>query len=285
MNRAGLDDKAPPLLITAPNGRQGHQMSQFQFYDREFYEFHSNGSLQSARIVVPIVLAHFEITSVIDIGCGIGTWLKAFREYGVKDIFGVDGPHVDETMLLIEKDAYVAIDLRTDFLLKGRYDLAISLEVAEHLPNEYATTLVKALTDSAPIVLFSAAIPGQGTEKDGHVNTQWQDYWRVIFASHGFVPLDIIRPAIWGRADVEFWYQQNTIVYCHTSVIAAHPNLNPTPEHLSLNIVHPALYEPIQHFSQPYLRIVLRLIPGLVLRALQRRLHAVQIKLRSVRTH
>jgi hypothetical protein len=260
-------------------------MSQFEPYNREFYEFHSNGSLQSARVVVPIVLAHFGITSVIDIGCGIGTWLKVFKDYGVKDILGVDGPHVDETTLLIEKDAYVAIDLSTDFVLKGRYDLAISLEVAEHLPNQSAATLVRALTDSAPIVLFSAAIPGQGTEEHGHVNTQWQDYWRAIFASHGYVPLDIIRPAIWGRADVEFWYQQNTIVYCHTSVIATNTNLNPTPEHLSLNIVHPALYEPIQHFSQPYLRIVLRLIPGLVLKALRRRLFAVQTKLKSGRTH
>jgi hypothetical protein len=228
--------------------------------------------------VVPILLAHFSITSVIDVGCGSGAWLKTFKECGVPDILGVDGPHIDEAMLVIEEEAFVAIDLGTDLKLKRRYDLAISLEVAEHLPVEHSAPLVKALTDTAPIILFSAAIPGQGGKELGHVNTQWQDYWRGIFASQGYVPLDIIRPAIWGRPDVEFWYQQNTIVYCHTSVIATRPDLKPTPEHVSLNIVHPALYDSVRY---PHLKVILRLVPGLALEALQRRLRALQSKHRS----
>jgi SAM-dependent methyltransferase len=254
------------------------RVSQFEPYNRDFYEWISNGSIQSAKVVVPILLTHFGITSVIDVGCGIGTWLTIFKEYGVEDILGVDGPHIDESMLLIAKDAFLAIDLRIDFPLKRRYDLAVSLEVAEHLPSEYAASLVKRLTDAAPIVLFSAAIPGQGTEEHGHVNTQWQDYWRALFAIQGYVPLDIIRPAIWGRVDVEFWYQQNTIVYCHNSAIHDHPDLKPTPEYVSLNIVHPALYDPVKHFSHIHLRMVLKLIPGLARKALQRRLSILQAK-------
>jgi SAM-dependent methyltransferase len=245
--------------------------SQFEPYGREFYETKCNGSLQSAKIVIPILLKHFQVTSVVDIGCGIGTWLKVFKEHGVSDILGVDGEHIDDAMLLIEKNAFVAVDLCTHFSLERRYDLAISLEVAEHLPEAHAAAFVQDLTNTAPLVLFSAAVPGQGGE--GHINMKWQDYWRRIFAKYSYMALDIIRPAIWGKDDVEFWYQQNTILYCDTSVIAARPDLVCRSEDLSLNLIHPALYEPMRRASELTLRRAISSIPGLTTRALQRRLH------------
>jgi hypothetical protein len=51
---------------------------------------------------------------------------------------------------------------------RKRFDLAISLEVAEHLPEGSAGALVSTLIEAAPVVVFSAAIKGQsGTN---HIN-------------------------------------------------------------------------------------------------------------------
>ena len=243
----------------------------FEAYSKTFYEQQADGSLESARVTVPILLRYFCIKSVIDIGCGVGTWLRAFQENGISDIVGVDGPHIDTATLMIEKDAFTAADLRTEFQIPRRFDLAVSLEVAEHLAEDNSARFVQRLTDAAPIVLFSAAIPGQpGT---GHINMQWQDYWRAIFASFGYVAFDMIRPSVWGRRDVHYWYQQNTIVYCADRAVTALSDLPSASERLSLNVVHPELYEFQRRYSELHLRKAVTSIPRLTLKALHNRLN------------
>ena len=255
-------------------------MSQFERYDRQFYEARCDGSLQSARAIVPMVLHYFSVGSVVDIGCGIGTWLKVFEENGVPDILGIDGPHIDQNMLIIQKEKFLAADLRSQLNIPGRYDLAVSLEVAEHLPEELSTAFVMRLTAAAPIVLFSAAVPGQpGIE---HINAQWQDYWRTIFRDRSYVALDLVRPMIWGRQDVDYWYQQNTIIYCHDTIAAARSDLPWAFEKTSLNIVHPALYEQITQdyeeriktLSNPSFGNVIRSIPTVTIKTLRQHLQS-----------
>jgi SAM-dependent methyltransferase len=255
-------------------------MSQFERYDRQFYEARCDGSLQSARAIVPIVLHYFSVRSVVDIGCGIGTWLKVFEENSVPHILGIDAPHIDQATLVIRSKEFLAVDLRTELHLVDRYDLAMSLEVAEHLPEDFSTSFVTKLTEAAPIVLFSAAVPGQPGVH--HINMQWQDYWRAIFGSRGYVAFDIVRPAVWGRGDVDYWYQQNTIVYCHHSIAATRSDLPWASEKTSLNIVHPALYEQktkeyeeaIRALSEPDLQKTIRSIPGLAIKTLRQRLNS-----------
>jgi SAM-dependent methyltransferase len=255
-------------------------MSEFERYDRQFYEARSDGSLRSARVIIPILLQYFSVESVVDIGCGIGAWLKVFEENRVPHILGVDGPHIDRAMLATQSKEFLAVDLRTELRLVNRYDLAMSLEVAEHLPEELSTNFVTKLTEAAPIVLFSAAVPGQPGV--AHINMQWQDYWRTIFGDRGYVALDIIRPAVWGRADVDYWYQQNTIVYCHNSIAATRSDLPWASEKTSLNMVHPALYEQktkeyeeaIRRLSKPGLSKTIRSIPGLAIKTLRRQLNS-----------
>lgn len=250
-------------------------MSQFERYDRQFYEARCDGSLQSARAIVPIILHYFSIRSVVDIGCGIGTWLKVFEENGVPEILGIDGPHIDQNMLMIPKEKFVAADLRNRLNISGHYDLAVSLEVAEHLPEELSTAFVTRLTAAAPIVLFSAAVPGQpGIE---HINAQWQDYWRAIFRDRSYVALDIVRPAVWGRENIDYWYQQNTIIYCHDTIAATRSDLPRASQKASLNMIHPALYEQITQgyeerirtLSNPNLGDVIRSIPKIAIKTLR----------------
>src|SRR5262249_11402135 len=129
----------------------------------------------SAEQVVPIVVDLVQPQSVVDVGCGQGAWLRAFRRRGIADILGLDGPWIDQARLYFPADRFIALDVSEPVRLGRGFDLAVSLELAEHLRAEAAPTLIESLTTFAPVVLFSAAIPGQGGT--GHVNEQWPDYW------------------------------------------------------------------------------------------------------------
>lgn len=192
-------------------------------YGAEFYEGQRDGALSSARVVVPLILDLLQVGSVCDVGCGVAPWLRAFRESGVADVVGLDGGHVDAAMLQIPAELFLPRDLAQPILLDRYFDLAVSLEVAEHLPPARAAGFVHDLTALAPIILFSAAIPGQGGRN--HVNEQWPDYWARLFAERDYVPADVIRPAIWDDEAVEWWYRQNTILYCAAAQLPRYPRL------------------------------------------------------------
>jgi SAM-dependent methyltransferase len=159
---------------------------------------------------------------VVDVGCGDGTWLKVFLELrqGLMYVLGLDGEYV-RPHLQIQESSFQAVNLieqsqhlephRLD-LVEKRFDMALSLEVAEHLPESCAQDFVGSLTKLAPVVVFSAAIPFQGGI--GHVNEQWPQYWVELFRPRGYVPVDLIRPSIWHNPEVEWWYAQNTFIFC-----------------------------------------------------------------------
>src|SRR5712692_4458031 len=109
-----------------------------QPYTSDYYRSHRDGARQSARVLVPMVLRYIPARSVIDVGCGQGTWLAVFREHGAEDVWGVDGDHVDRGQLEIPAAQFQAADLTRPLTLKRRFDLVVSLEVAEHLAAGYA---------------------------------------------------------------------------------------------------------------------------------------------------
>ena len=181
-------------------------------YTRTFYNVHKDASEKSAEIVVPVLLSLFPARSVVDIGCGTGAWLTVFERQGVTEYLGYDGDYVPVDMLRIPRDRFRAADLQQISDLGRRFDIACSLEVAEHLPEASAERFVELLVKAAPVVLFSAAVPNQGGDR--HVNERWQSYWCQLFSHHGYVAIDCIRPAIFGNPRVSWWYRQNVLVYC-----------------------------------------------------------------------
>jgi SAM-dependent methyltransferase len=211
-----------------------------QYYTKNFYEELRNGAMRSAEIMVPLVLRLVPTRSVVDIGCGDGTWLAAFRKLGVEEIFGIDGEYVDASVLQIPHDCFRAVDLARPFSVGRVFDLAVSLEVGEHLPADSAAVFVECLTRLSPLVMFSAAIPFQGGES--HVNEQWPDKWAALFRIHGYLPVDFIRRQVWQNSAVEWWYAQNTLLFARQNVIESSPALAAEFEQTNLEqlaLVHP----------------------------------------------
>lgn len=214
-------------------------------YDTAFYEEIQGGSHRSAAVIVPIVTDLLRPSSVVDVGCGTGTWLRAFSEAGASEVLGVDGDYVDRNALEIPVDRFLPADLSAGTVEVGdrMFDLAVSLEVAEHLPPDAADRFVTSLCKLAPIVLFSAAVPVQGGH--GHVNEQWPDWWAEKFDRLGFRVVDYVRPRVWGDPAVETSYAQNTFLYASEQALVARPELADVARlggRMPLRVVHPRLF-------------------------------------------
>jgi SAM-dependent methyltransferase len=190
-------------------------------YQSDFFDYIEEGSDRSAAIVVPLIHRLLGSTSVLDVGCGRGVWLSRWMAAGVGDVIGVDGDYVATARLAIPAERFVSRDLSHPFSLGRRFDLVQSLEVAEHIAERHADTFIANLAGHGDVVLFSAAVPGQGGEM--HVNEQPYDYWRGKFAAHGFRLFDWLRPRLSGLADVEPWYRYNAFVFAHDRVFGELP--------------------------------------------------------------
>src|SRR5262249_15379258 len=143
-------------------------------------------------------------------------WLTAFRDAGCR-IRGIDGAHVERDSLLIDPAAFEQHDLGEAFDLHERFDLVLCLEVAEHLPAQSASVLVGSLCRHGAVILFSAAPPGQGGT--GHVNEQPYEYWRALFAAHGYRMYDTLRKHIRGDRRVSRWYRYNAFLFADASAV------------------------------------------------------------------
>lgn len=249
-------------------------------YDSDFYANQSSGSLGSARRILPLVFDLLQPQSVVDIGCGVGTWLRAAMDLGVRDCLGIDGEWVDDAQLLIPRDQFHSHDLSRMVSLDRRYELAISIEVAEHLPPPAGERLIDALCDAGEAVLFSAAIPQQGGT--GHVNEQWQDYWIERFQERGLVWLDCLRSRVWNDPTVCYWHAQNVGLFVKQEAIDRSTELqraqletaNSIP-----NLVHPKHYVTLVETAAQWsdtsnhgLKSVLKAAPSIMASAARRRL-------------
>ena len=244
-------------------------------YDHLYEPAFAEKTLTSAKAMVPLVMELVHPRSVVDVGCGHGVWLSVFREEGVSDILGIDADWVKREALRIPEEKFMPRDLAQPIRLDREYDLVVSLEVAEHLPAQYAAAFVESLSRLGPVVLFSAAIPFQGG--NFHVNEQWPDYWAQLFRGHGYVVADCLRRKLWQNGEVAVWYAQNTLLFIRENHLKKYPLLEQEAARTdsALSIVHPHTYFNAKKRFYPEdvtLMQVLKVLPYLFWRAFALRL-------------
>lgn len=212
-------------------------------YRRSFYDNRAAVTKGAAKIVLKTLLELCQPKSVVDVGCGDASFLAALQEMGVSDILGIEGPWVGDDQLQIAPQLVQRKDLNHQLQISRRYDLASSIEVAEHLMPARAESFVDDLIGLADVVLFSAAIPWQGGVN--HINERWQSYWAGLFTARGYHVIDGVRAALWTERDVPVPWRQNMLIYAHADGLRRWPRLadalarHPAP---LLDVVHPLAF-------------------------------------------
>ena len=187
-------------------------------------------SVSGAWAALHKLFAGLPPTSVLDIGCGTGTWLRAALDLGVSEVYGIDGVPIEPDELLVPQQFFQVEDLTRRIDLGRKFDIVLCLELAEHLPADAAPTLIDTLVTHSDLILFSAAAPYQ--QGQHHINCQWPSYWQDLFNMQGYVCDDSFRWQLWEIQAVEPWYRQNIFVARRASVIAGQePRIN--------SVIHP----------------------------------------------
>ena len=234
-------------------------------YTPAAYQFVSETSGPSARRIVPLVAGWLRPRSVVDLGCGTGDWLAAFRQAGAERVLGLDGPWVPRAQLRIEQDEFRPADLRDPVQLDQSFDLALCLEVMGYLPRPFDDVLLESLTRAAPAVLFSAPIPLQGSIGGNATNREWPAHWAARLRDRGFVALDCIRETIWDDPQVAWWFAQNLFLAVHCETLPRFPALTAAATHSGLPraLVHPRCFESTLAAARVDARPLRELLPAL----------------------
>lgn len=184
-------------------------------YSQDYYTMHLTGAKNSANEILGLISTFYMPTSVVDFGCGSGIWMKTAKEIFHAKVLGIDQHSYSDIDMFIDSGEYCSHNLETPLPARQKYDLAISVEVAEHIAEKYADIFVSSICEHSDVILFSAAMPMQGGT--GHVNEQPCSYWVNKFEQHGYFALDCLRPALWNNGNVEIWYRNNSILYVSES--------------------------------------------------------------------
>ena len=211
-------------------------------------------SLVGALRGLPYLLGQRKITSLLDVGAGNGNWLYAAQQAGIRDILGVDGVIRDPSCLCVESEFIKPVDLRKPLDIGRRFDAALCLEVAEHLPQECANILIGTLCKHSDLIFFSAAAPFQNGEQ--HLNCQSPEYWQQLFNKQGYVCVDDIRMRMWNDTAIEPWYRQNVFIAVHDPAQAG-------SEPRVLHIIHPEMIEVMDFPNSPMAKSYVNLERGI----------------------
>lgn len=118
------------------------------------------------------------VNKVIDIGCGPGIYTKAILDENIE----AKGYDIDSR----NDKSYIIKHNIVEQSINDNASCVLCIEVAEHIDEKYADIVVDRIVESSNnMIIFSAAIPGQGG--DGHINCQPKEYWLEKFINKNVV--------------------------------------------------------------------------------------------------
>ncbi|MDQ3282703.1 MAG: class I SAM-dependent methyltransferase [Acidobacteriota bacterium] len=186
-------------------------------YSAAFFAKLDAAQAASYDVMAASIAERLHPSAVLDVGSGSGALLAALARDGVTKTTGWESSPHGVAASRRRKVEVHEVDLGQPFTIGREFDLAICLEVAEHLPESLADQFVDGLASGPGVLLFSAATPGQGGEN--HINEQPHDYWIEKFARRGFAVDEAMTRELraeWRAADVASWYCNNSIIFRRT---------------------------------------------------------------------
>ncbi len=154
------------------------------------------------------VYEKYQPTSLLDVGCGNGIYLHLAKANGVSDVVGLDGIHVDATVL--PESEYQKTDLMEPVDMGRQFDLVMCMEVAEHISPDSMSTLLDSIEVHAKsTILFSMAEPGQ--PGNGHINCRTMAEVLDLWADRGWYP-DLVDTMSFRALSSLSWFRRNTLL-------------------------------------------------------------------------
>lgn len=223
------------------DSNEGHKMSDWnKIYDHKYFNQMNANSIITAKAMAPLIDTILpDVKSVIDLGCGCGAFIKEFQLLD-KNILGLDIAEAAKNSLVIGDKYFSLHNISKPYKPDNEYDLAICMDTAQLFSPAEADIILDNLTNSAPLILFSSAIPGSGGRH--HLNEQYPTYWREKFQARSFVGLDIIRPLVWNNPDIFWWYKQGIFLAIHTSRQELISRLENLPDFQFAPLIHPDMF-------------------------------------------
>ncbi|MGO9802329.1 MAG: class I SAM-dependent methyltransferase [Steroidobacteraceae bacterium] len=167
--------------------------------------------LASARHLLGVIAGVRKLHSVVNFGCGRGSWLHAARALGAVEIRGYDTEDVPLDARGLRPEEFYPADLAQPIRVEKRFDLAVCMDVAQDLTAGNCETLVRTLCGASDWVLFSAAVPYQVGAH--HRSAHWPEYWAAIFHRMDFICYDILRIKLWHDTRIAYYYRQSACLY------------------------------------------------------------------------
>lgn len=246
-------------------------------YPADWHRIYGDKTGESARRILPPLIALFSARSMVEIGCGNAHWTQAGIDAGITDYTVVDGPWNVREQLLVDRARFIEADLSAPLVLPRRYDFAVCTEVAEHVRAKSAEVLVRSLTEAADVIAFGAAIPFQGGF--GHITERWPSWWRDQFAKLGYRPFDLVRSRHWTDTEIHYWYRQNMFVYVREGAVDASRIAAEAARDGSaalFDAVHPEKFEEVASYRSIAFKRLARRLPGWFALKLRERLRGTR---------
>jgi hypothetical protein len=180
-------------------------------YDLGFYEKHRKYYEAGVGHLATWLKDNVQFTSIVDVGCGVGDMLvPLLEEY---DCLGIDFSDGARDGLTIPKNRYIDHDLTKpiDWEVKHR-DVVMSLEVWEHIPQEFEPTYVANLMAFTPDVLIvSCAADGQWGRH--HYNCGDKAHVLQVVGAYGYEE-DVALTTSWAKIKkLAGFYRKNTVIF------------------------------------------------------------------------
>lgn len=147
-------------------------------YSEKYYRKHKEIDEKWATPLARLFIRTLGIRSMLDLGCGVGSYLRGALEENLSNVVGVEmnADLARPFMGAVVSTVAIQGDITKPLDLHGQFDCVLSVETGEHLQPEGTAGFIDNLKScSSRLIVLTAAPPGQrGTQ---HINLRPRSEW------------------------------------------------------------------------------------------------------------